>query len=474
MMQKLKFEGARIRRIRINLLGRGLSRLLTLASLAILGTVTLGAIFRNILPWYYYLLVLCAIAAWQIIMSRFRFPLEWPSRKCFLLILVIAFILSRLTWILLIPTLPVSDFATFDGLARSISTGKQINQVVLNSLGYPALLGCLYAVFGIDLLVAKVMNITLGALSLLLLYYFTYSIACERVARLAAVLFLIWPTQLAFTSVLASEHLALTLMLAGFYILAKDGELRKLRFILWAGILVGLAYVTRPFSIVALIAAIGFILTGQSRFARKTLQIGVVIFGFLTITYLFSGAMAFFYKVRTIGFPYQVLLMGTNFDSEGRYNIPDSIKLKSYPTLDEAHKYAFQESIRRISSRPAAFAILILKKIRHLWGDDSYGVYWGIQKLDEPIHILQTERGKAYLYRGCHTYFIFLMMLAVIGCYRLCRHNEQQSGGIILSLLIIGGAGVVAIMETQSRYHYVLMPAILIYGAMSVRHKMRA
>lgn len=309
----------------------------------------------------------------------------------------------------------------------------------------------------------------MGVLSLLLLYYFASAFASEAVARLTAVLFVMWPAQLAFTSVLASEHLALPFLLGAFFVLAKHEASRKLRVPLLAGSLVGLAYVTRPFMIIGIIAAIGFLI--QFKQPGRLLRMGSLIMGFLCVTFIFDSAMTRFYRVHNLGFPYQVLLTGTNFESEGSHNDLDATAFWSFSNLDEANQYALQESIRRVTSRPSGFVVLIFKKTVHLWEDDSYGVNWSTYNVSDDVYGSWITRHRPYLHTVCHIFFLFIMILATMGCYKSWRDDKRRPQESLISLLIIGGAGVVAIMETQPRYHYVLMPAVLLFGARAIGHR---
>src|SRR5688572_18807224 len=168
-------------------------------------------------PWYDYIY---PIALWGAVLLFAISPgiLRRPrSDKAFLAIILLLFLLSRLAWVLLVPTLPFSDFDEYNRWAAIFGQFQPIQgdmfrlsiNLVMQPWLYPISLGILYDVFGRHLIVAELSNIVAGTITLLLIFLLARQLFGSKVGRLSAMLFLLWPNQLMYTSVLASEHLAL-------------------------------------------------------------------------------------------------------------------------------------------------------------------------------------------------------------------------------------------------------------------------
>jgi 4-amino-4-deoxy-L-arabinose transferase-like glycosyltransferase len=116
-------------------------------------------------------------------------------------------------------------------------------------VGYSAFLGFAYRVFGSELVVAPVLNALLGALLVAVVHRFArYYLSRDR-ARIAAALCAVHPGLIAYSAVVMSEPLATLLILAsGLAALRFRGRWQA---IVCAGVLLGLASLVRPASLLA-------------------------------------------------------------------------------------------------------------------------------------------------------------------------------------------------------------------------------
>jgi len=126
-------------------------------------------------------------------------------------ILLIALI-ARLSWVLAVPTQPISDFKEYDRLAVGLLSGKgyvNINSqpTAYRAPGYSFFVAGIYSIFGQHNIAIRLTQVMLGVLTC----WLTYSIATElfdrRVALLAAFLIAIFPSLIAWTNILATENL---------------------------------------------------------------------------------------------------------------------------------------------------------------------------------------------------------------------------------------------------------------------------
>lgn len=116
-------------------------------------------------------------------------------------------------WVILVNTQPFSDFAYYDELARHIAGGGMWGDTY-TSVGYPIVLGFIYRVFGSNLITAKIFNIVLTSVNYVLFYKILKNIELEEKSRKVIYgLFVIFPNNIFYNSILASEILFTTILL---------------------------------------------------------------------------------------------------------------------------------------------------------------------------------------------------------------------------------------------------------------------
>ena len=159
-------------------------------------------------------------------------------------------LLLRLLWVAVMSHAePVSDFRWYYERGVEIAQGRGYVQdgqpTAYWPVGYPALLGGVFCVFGPSLLAARLVNVLLS-LGILLLTYRTALLLfrSEAVARVTLLLLALHPNHIAYCSLTATEILFTFLLLAGvWWQLSQRGA--------WltataAGLVGGLATLTKP------------------------------------------------------------------------------------------------------------------------------------------------------------------------------------------------------------------------------------
>lgn len=121
----------------------------------------------------------------------------------------------------------------------------------------PSLWEASNALLGPSVLTAKLLNVGVGTVSLLLIYNLGKTLSGEAAGRLAAILFALWPSQLFLTSVLASEHLGLLAALAAQCILVAAINTPNPRWtsLVASGVLMAVSSIVRSALLVLFIAA---------------------------------------------------------------------------------------------------------------------------------------------------------------------------------------------------------------------------
>ena len=142
-------------------------------------------------------------------MSVFRIGRD---KRFYRVVLVLSFLLSVI-WVLVVDTIPVSDFNYYHELAQQIAQGGQWGDTY-TTVGYSIVLAFFYKLFGVNWYVAEVLNLMLTfANNLLLLKVLEYSRLREGVRRAVFVFFALFPAVIYYNSLVATEIMFTTVLL---------------------------------------------------------------------------------------------------------------------------------------------------------------------------------------------------------------------------------------------------------------------
>ncbi len=414
--------------------------------------------------WILGLLTLALIAFSSFIFSRMR---SSTNVMPYLLAILGVFFVLRIYWIWLVPTPLFSDFETYNRLARffmvdNSSRGNLSWGFYTYSFGYPLALSIWYSIAGDSLFFAKLFNLLLGATTLIM-FYRLGAIKDRRLGLICAFLFAIWPAQIAYTNNIASEHLALLfsiIVLCLFFWLESSGHPVIVAAIL--GVFLLAAYITRGQLIILSLVIIGFLFLSFFPNKKEIMKMGTVLIGFLGfyLFYIFMMSLVYGVHVRSQGF--STLLMGTNFESQGLWNPEDGSKYVSFSNLEDANRYALNESIARIQSAPKGFVLLMVKKVFIFWETENYGVDWSTSQIEgfpqTRLQSISTQAAEA----TADFFHFFMIFLAMITLFREVLKPHVSKHVVFMALLVLSGTFLHTIVEAQPRYHY-WMEAILIY-----------
>lgn len=164
------------------------------------------------------------------------------SKNYYKFILFLGFLLGLL-WICFVNTQPFSDFDYYNNLAKQIANGGPWGDTY-TSVGYAIVLGLIYKIFGAHIFIAKVFNLLLT----LVCNIFVFKILSKTNLRegdkkFILTLFILFPNNIFFNSILGTEILFTTLMMCTIYIYFSN---IRYKYVL-LGILVGLNTMIKPF-----------------------------------------------------------------------------------------------------------------------------------------------------------------------------------------------------------------------------------
>jgi hypothetical protein len=401
---------------------------------------------------------LVASTAGLVLLAGARKGLEHGSDQTFRLVLGGAILLSRLCWVLWMPTLPVSDFEEYQGSAAQMARGVWAFPAYQEG-GYPLLLSVLFRVWGAGPWPAKGLNIVLSIGTGLLLFEIGRHSLGPGLARTAALLFALWPAQVMFSSVLASELPFTALLYAALLLLLvrQKSHTRSLAVLALAGVLMGLSNAVRPAAIPVLCISVLWLL-GRPGASRTRL------FGALALACGFSLAFGAYLalQARLGGIPPSRsslpinILCGSNPRSGGLWN-PEDAALARALVAERGARGAILGALgvawERVGSHPRLLLGLLRTKFHLMWGTDNFGAFWSTAVVQPTRAGLALQAHARLLAAASHVFWSVVLALGALGGLYYVR-GPLPDGGVLLFAILLGFVLLHTLLEVQARYHY--------------------
>jgi len=424
------------------------------------------------IPWEYYYIITLLILLLILYYYYKPFPFRKIQERWFLIGIISIFIITRTAWVYFVPTQPFSDFSTYFYLAGLFSKGAPVlnklpTTILLSSLGYPLILGFIFFIFGKSILVAKIFNIILGAATLIVIYKFCRRLGGESLAQKAATLFILWPTQIVMTSVLASEHLAMFLVFLAFELTAELYNRINLKYAILTGIVLGIVFIVRSPAISAIVAILLVLFTSKGAYKNGIILISTIIIVYLTCAF----SVQVIYKLKIPSQLYFNTLIGTNIEANGAWNEADANKFTSFATIADANKFAMNETFRRIKNDPIGIVGLMFRKVFYTWSDETNAIYWSTTHLDSTCQNCWNDNIANLSNIIVESYHIFALgLISISFIIILININLWKHDFWILLIYLILGTAIHMISEAQPRYHYIMEPVLFIIGPYGLQY----
>jgi len=389
---------------------------------------------------------------------RWGSRLEQIRRGGFAVVAAASIVAPRLAWILIARPLQASDFRIFDLAGHQLAAG-QPHLAFPPNLGIVLQLATIYRLFGPSQLTAQVVNVLLALPTALLLYRLARRLAGEAAARLAVVLFALWPCDIMFRGVFATEFGFAIGLLGGLDALVSSlGSRRPWRGALVAGVAFGIADAFRPVGPLVVAAAVVWLLLRLAGTRRRRLAaVAVLVASFAAVV---AGSAA----LRTLtGFhrpaisPLTYLLFGTSIEGRGQWNqadheLFDRLWAEAGGSTPRAAGLVAGVVWRRVVDHPRAMLGLAFTKIAGQWADDTFGAYWGTLGRIRAGHAAGIEVALPVLSALSQYAWIGLLAAALAGCLRPRAAVFGRDVGLLLVVLLVFVL-LHLVIEVQGRYH---------------------
>jgi hypothetical protein len=383
-------------------------------------------------------------------------------------IVCVAFVL-RLVWGVMVPVEPISDSQAYNELARGLAEhgvyGWGPNRpTALWAVGTSALYAVIYKAFGLGFAPIVALNIALGTTIVALTIRLGYMLFDEDTALLAGALMAIWPSQISYVTILASELPFIVLFLTGTIAWLDKGLTHAVRGVV-SGAAFGAAAYFRP---VALLLPIILWLAGTLDWTKMRRQLPMAILAMLIIFVTIlpwsvrnSNIFGQFVLLSTNGGV--TLWMGNSPDSDGYYSpLPAATKdLNEY----EVDKLLGSQARDYILADPLAFIVRTIKKAALLHYNETIAVHWNA----DGIRSRFGETALLPLKIVNQGFWMAALLFALAGLGVLVNRNGLLATLTHPALLIwCYFSAVYAVTVISDRYHFPSHPLIAMLASVAI------
>lgn len=387
------------------------------------------------------------------------------SIKHYPIILFITSLMLRIFMILIFNFPQVSDFKTLLDASYLFANNDFSfqNQQYFTLWGYQTgfviYQGLLLKLFN-SVFILKLLNAIFSSILSVLIYFFAKKICSEKSARMASLLYMIFPFSLYLNTVLANHHLATFLMYIGiFFLLKKEKGIKDY---IIAAVLISLGNIIRPEGIIVVFTLILFeIFRLKKDKILKTLK----NVGMFLIIYFMIGTLSSFavekLDINDEGLknnnPKWKFVLGFNSDSCGYYTSSDEKYINDENKELEVIK-------NRISVGPVKMGKLLACKINKFWlqteissknemyNDKTYNIFGINIKFKDLENIVVKFNSILY---------IITLLMCIVGVV-FNRKKVIKDNSFFFVILMMVTFFVYLLIEIQPRYAYFIHVSIFI------------
>jgi 4-amino-4-deoxy-L-arabinose transferase-like glycosyltransferase len=420
----------------------------------------------------------CVFAAWRwlsgLVMSAVTWIVALPQHVFWTLVLGWAFLL-RLLVAFGLPYQPTSDALWYHEAAVALSLGQGLavggRLTAYRSPGYPFLLSLTYRLFGPDPSLAWLW----GALSTGILVLATYHIALRlygmAVAKLATLAIALYPALVLLTGQTMSDlpFLAGLLLLISFVLSNPPHRLLSAVII---GIAIGLLTLTRGVAI-GLFGVVLAVWLVQRTDVKKLVASSVALF----LAFVLSIAPWALRNYSVFG----KLTLGTNLGvnayignhhgASGGYgfNTAPTLSQAAFANEAEMDSELLRQAVQFVVSRPLEAALLIPKKLLHLYLLETSTVTSLFQ--GEPVYPSWVKYSLYGISQLCYLSLLLLFCLRVFDMFALAKRprGAQWTGWLLASYFTL----LCLIFFGQDRFRLPILPWMLIESSVFLSHVAR-
>lgn len=403
-----------------------------------------------------------------------------------LIIAAFCFVLN-LVWVLVIRIEPFSDYDKYWQTAIALANGTEIEDawyiaMYPHILGTASFLSVFVKIFGESVLMVSVLNVILTTISGLLIFYICLELSDTETAAVASVFWAICPCKLMLNSLVFSEPLY-TCLILGLLLMFMHGHkaIRAGERALWEcivegsllGFLLQCINIVRPIAGILLIALfIWFVFLRGEEFKLWTpnyhwlFWLLPFLFVYFSTGNLWTGHVENIVGMEPAAMPIYNIYVGFNEATQGQWSAEDMDLLFAYLSQPGTTPSQAQESLIPLLMERLGSGIdylrLFSSKLIAFMGNDELGGYTYRFTRPELFVKLGMVIGNIFYYG--------VLLLAVYGLVRMFR-MKLLSSALLLPLYVLGLTLAHMLVEVANRYHYSIIPMILIFAALALSRR---
>ncbi len=379
--------------------------------------------------------------------------------------LIIIGAMLRFGWARFIPTIPKNDFDYYHQWAMDFSASGIPLALPKNYL-YPLLLSLGYRIFP-NLITAKFLQALASSMSIGLIWLIAKRIN-PKVASLSALLFTFFPSEINMVSVVGTEVVSTTLLLAISYFLVIGIQEKRLKWLMASGVLSGMGIHFRSAIIFYLPVMIIFLWFTWKQIERRNIAAASFLMGIMTLQLALTVGHSLLVGQFTIAslktqdsYPF---LSGTNVEYSGMWNQEDSDLYSSWPDA-ERDRLARRKALQRIIANPLGFMRMVIVKISILFRDNTYGNLVSLQPLDWDrwTNFKYVTENNITKLNGALSQALYIVIWGFTWISFFQKEIKIASISALLIILVTAAPHI--ILEVQPRYHHLMMPFIIFAAA---------
>lgn len=454
-----------------------------------IGTVILSLLARIMVTgsiWATVGITASVVIGYLLLFHWFNRPL---SRRIYGLALLFIALGSRVVWVLVVDTQPVSDFKVLYDYAIKAADGDfafgKMDYYIrwVYQLGYTLYEGLIVRIFGPSLVPLKLFNVLFETLTVWIVYRMGASLFGETSGRIAGLMYATYIPNIIMCSVLTNQHLSTLLFAAGCLIAVTHRGRNGVFGIMTVALCFALGSVFRPMGSFYVGIFILFLFlyewTKSGSWQRRLGTLTRKGLSFIAVYFLVQQLIS--YSLITAGItdlklssnqePYWKFIVGLNAESNGQWNPHDAEYVVKYPLGPERNQVELTLLKERLSD-PVEVSALLLRKLVLIMAKEDDSVHWSLGGLDQyewQIRLLSIERSQymAYAFFGCFSLFALLFHKRISSNHeglRILVSNRRISVIHFPLLLLLAYTVLHTIIEFQVRYRLDVMPFFIVFA----------
>ena len=445
--------------------------------------LTLALVVREGLTSRSYLLALILGAAWAAGLYALLRKCPTPVPPHAGLMAALLCLVVNLVWVLVIRIEPFSDYKEYWDVACALAAGTEIPDawyvaMYPHILGTATILSAVVRVCGESVFAVTLMNVVLTSVSCYLLWLLGKRLLSERGAFLAALLWAVTPCKLMLNSLVFSEPIYTLLILLFFLLFLRLAK--RMRFdeagrapvkamvgVAALGLLLAAVNIVRPIAAILLIALVLWLVFLRGAEAKNLRLWAVWIAALLAMFWVYSASLSVWTRhVENVlgqeiaSVPWYNIYVGFNEETGGRYTDADMDLLTGYLKQGMSANEAQKSMIPHIKERLASginFPKLLGTKLFSFLGADQLGGY--------TYRFTRSERFVKICMGVCNVFYYGVFLAGLAGLVRMFR-SRALGAGLLLPLYFLGLTLAHMLVEVADRYHYSLIPILIIFAAL--------